>query len=149
VNRDIPSETPDGQTGVSSHFFLVVDDNPAEFVLLEDAFALCGVMVNLLTATTAPMALAELDFASSERQPDLALVDINMPMVSGFELAAVLIEQGVPTILMSTQVDDGRATQALRMGALDLLAKPFNQGGYMIFAERVIRLLRERRIEGR
>lgn len=143
VNSDTSSDNLSQKFRGSSFCILAVDDNPVEFELLKDAFEICGMTVVLLTAITAPMALAALEVARVERQPDLALVDINMPMVSGFELAAVLIEQGVPTILMSTQVDDHRAIQAIRMGVLELLEKPSKHAGYVVLAERVIRILCE------
>lgn len=137
-----PNETPGCKPGVSSFRILAVDDDPEEFALLEDGFARCGAHVELTTATTAPMAIAELVLAGQEGRPQLALVDIGMPLVSGFELARQLVADGIPTVLMSSQVDPARAVRSREIGALDLLAKPTDGPGYGAFAARVLRMLR-------
>jgi CheY-like chemotaxis protein len=121
---------------------LAVDDDPAEFALLEDGFAHCGAEVELLTATTAPLALAELALGGPEGRPHIALIDINMPLVSGFELAEELIRQDVPTILMSSQVDGERSARAQGLGAIGLFAKPTDAKGYVTFAAQVLNAVR-------
>ncbi len=137
-----PDETPGPKPGVSSLRILAVDDDPAEFALLEDGFARCGVGIELATATTAPLAIVELHLAGHEGRPHVALVDIGMPLVSGFELARQLVAEDIPTILMSSHVDGARAAMAREIGALDLLAKPVDGPGYGAFAARVLRMLR-------
>ncbi len=119
---------------------LAVDDDPAEFALLEDGFAHCGTDVELLLASTAPLALAELMLRGTAGKPHLALIDINMPLVSGFDLATELIREGVPTILMSNHVDQQRSAKARDIGVLELLAKPGDRSGYSAFATNVLRI---------
>lgn len=121
---------------------LAVDDDPDEFALLEDGFANCGTSIELLSATSGPMALAELMLMGCNGRPHFALIDVNMPLVSGFELATHLVREGLPTILMSNQVDAGRVAHARSLGALDLLAKPVDALGYTTFAAHILRLLR-------
>ncbi len=136
----VPLITPGSTPGVVSLRLLIVDDEPGEFALIEDGFSRCGVELDLVTATTAVMALAELGMSGPSGRPQLALIDINMPMVSGFDLAAQLIAEGIPTILMSSQVDASRASRARSLGALDLLAKPSDAHGYSAFAARILRM---------
>ncbi len=119
---------------------LAVDDDPAVFALIEAGFADCSIRCELSTATSAPLALAVLVLEGPEGRPHIALVDINMPLVSGFELATQLIAHGVPTVLMSTQVDLERSARTRAIGALDLLRKPADLAGYGAFAARVIGL---------
>lgn len=142
MTHSAPDGTPGPKPGVSSLRILAVDDDPSEFALLEDGFARCGAIVELTTATTAPMAIAELVLAGRDGRPQLALVDIGMPLVSGFELARQLVADGIPTVLMSSQVDPARAVRSREIGALDLLAKPADGPGYGAFAARVLRMLR-------
>lgn len=123
---------------------LAVDDDPAEFALLEDGFAHCGTTIELLSATSAPMALAELMLIGRTLRPHFALIDVNMPMVSGFELATHLVREGLPTILISNHVDAGRVAHARSLGALDLLEKPADAPGYATFAAEILRLVRPR-----
>lgn len=121
---------------------LAVDDNPAEFALLADGFSGCGILVDLSTATSASLALAGLMLGDVADRPHVALIDINMPMVSGFELATQMIRDGIPTIMMSTQITDAHAVRARDLGVLDLLAKPSDGLGYAALVARVLRALR-------
>src|SRR4051812_18767680 len=64
------------------------------------------------------------------REPfDLALLDLMMPGVSGLEvlrfLRASKTEPYLPVILLSSKGDPEQAAQALRLGADDFLAKPY------------------------
>ena len=120
---------------------LVVDDNPAEFALLERGFASCGINFSLLTATTATLALAEIAMADPDELPHVAVVDINMPLVSGFDLAIHLVNQHLPTILVSVQVDIWRIERARAVGALHLLAKPAHADGYVVYAAQILSLI--------
>jgi PAS domain S-box-containing protein len=61
---------------------LVVDDNEDALVLLAEALQLAGHTVR--TATDPAGALAEI----AEFKPDLAILDIGLPMMDGYELAA-------------------------------------------------------------
>jgi CheY-like chemotaxis protein len=120
---------------------LVVDDNPAEFALLEKGFAGCQVEFSLLTATTATLALAEIAMADPTELPHVAVVDINMPLVSGFDLATHLVNQHLPTILVSVHVDIWRSERARAVGALTLLAKPAHADGYVCLAAQILNLI--------
>ncbi len=91
-------------------------------------------------SSIAHLALIEFALCESGRRPDLALVDINMPAIDGFGLAREFISNGLPTILMSTQVDADRSARASSLGALALLEKPNHADGYTALAKRVLHL---------
>lgn len=146
MNAEPASRATDAQSVAFVLRLLAVDDDPAEFTLLEDGFARCGTAVELLTATSAPFALAELMLGGPDGRPHAALIDVNMPLVSGFDLATHLIREGVPTILMSNHVNGERATRASGLGVLDLLTKPTGAQGYAAFTARVLRVLRSARV---
>ena len=59
--------------------------------------------------------------------PDLVLVDVNMPGLSGLELVERLAASGElpPTIVMSAYGNLETALRAVRGGAIDFLSKPF------------------------
>ncbi len=120
---------------------LAVDDDIHEFPLLEASFAACGVEVKLDTVTTGHIAIANLYMADEADLPHLALVDVGMPLISGFDLARQLIRRGIPTVLMSALVNPQRCAQAHALGALDLLEKPPNAAGYTRMAARVLHLV--------
>jgi two-component system response regulator AdeR len=60
-------------------------------------------------------------------QPDIVLLDLKMPRVSGFSVLTALREAGdAPVIVMSHQDDVPSKILALRIGADDYVVKPFN-----------------------
>lgn len=59
-----------------------------------------------------------------EHKPDLILLDIQMPKLTGFELLELLDEK--PEIIFSTAFDE-YAIKAFDMNAVDYLLKPFSQ----------------------
>ena len=121
---------------------LIVDDNPKEFPLLESGFSCHKCAVSLQTVTIAHLALAEYVVSDPESKPDLALVDINMPGIDGFELAREFILSGLPTILMSSHIDASRLSHAADLGALELLKKPTDIHGYANFTDRILQIAR-------
>jgi response regulator NasT len=58
--------------------------------------------------------------------PDLALIDVRMPGMSGIELGARLREAGVPFLYLSAYGDDEVVRQAVEEGALGYLVKPLD-----------------------
>ncbi|HUF82683.1 MAG TPA: response regulator, partial [Burkholderiales bacterium] len=58
--------------------------------------------------------------------PDLALIDVRMPGMSGIELGARLREAGVPFLYLSAYGDDDVVRQAVEEGALGYLVKPLD-----------------------
>lgn len=119
---------------------LMVDDDPDEFPLLEAGFARHNCPVVLQTVTIAHLALVEYALSDDETRPHIALVDINMPAIDGFVLARELIGNGLPTILMSSQVDLVRRARATQIGVIELLEKPSQADGYAAFALRILQL---------
>ena len=63
----------------------------------------------------------------SPQKYDAILLDINMPKMSGLSFLKELRERGdeTPVVILSGYGDKSKVTQALRLGALDFLDKPF------------------------
>ncbi len=62
-----------------------------------------------------------------EQPPDLAIVDVRMPGMSGLELAEYLrIHTSIPTIFLSAHSDSATVAQAIAQGALGYLVKPLD-----------------------
>jgi DNA-binding response OmpR family regulator len=60
-------------------------------------------------------------------QPDLAILDINLPGGSGFELCGLLRKESVTPIMMLTaRGEESDLVRALELGADDYLTKPFS-----------------------
>jgi two-component system NtrC family sensor kinase len=79
------------------------------------------------------------------RLPDLILLDLQLPDMSGLDLLRMLAQEGhdVPVILMTAHGSESIAVEAFRLGARNYLIKPFSD----IEARAVIdQALRERRL---
>lgn len=60
-------------------------------------------------------------------QPDLVLLDVQMPLMDGWEVLSALRQRGGTPVIMLTALDgDVDKVSALRVGADDYVVKPFN-----------------------
>jgi two-component system, response regulator FlrC len=100
---------------------LVVEDDDSLREALVDTLELAGYAA--LTASAAEQALASLDRSN----PGLVLTDVQMPGMDGHALLRALKARRpeIPVILMTAYGQIERAVQAMREGAADYLAKPF------------------------
>jgi DNA-binding NtrC family response regulator len=115
---------------------LIVDDDDALRESLELVLAAEGYAVRSVASGVAAL-------AAVEQSPfDLVLCDLRMPGMDGMELLPQLARRlpGVAVILMSAYGSADLAVEALRRGAYDYLAKPFQPSEVVL----TIRKARER-----
>ena len=100
---------------------LVVDDEEGVRDLLGDALRVAGYSVSV--ASEGMSALTALRGAAA----DLLLIDINMPVMDGFELLEQLRKKGdlTPALMLSARGEKADITRGLRLGADDYVTKPF------------------------
>ena len=108
---------------VDNKKILVVDDEPDVVELIERTLRNEGFEV-----VSAYDGIGAVDLADSER-PDLVLLDIMMPMMSGYEVCQQIKTnpqtRHIPVLcLSSAHTLDARA-ESLKAGAEDLVTKPF------------------------
>ncbi len=107
----------------STRKILIIDDEPINARVVRKYLVDAG----MTRCTTLSDALGAIDLIRAER-PDLVLLDIMMPGISGIEILRQLRE--IPAfrhlaVLVLTAVEDREIkVQALELGALDFLAKP-------------------------
>lgn len=103
---------------------MVVDDNPANLKLLEDMLLQQGHEVR--SFPLGRLALA----AAMKNQPDLILLDINMPEMSGYQVCERLKSTpelaDIPVIFLSALNDTQDKVKAFQSGAVDYISKPFH-----------------------
>ena len=67
--------------------------------------------------------------ATSERVPDLALVDWNMPVMDGLEFVRQVRNhkewRAITLVMVTTESEHGQVVRALAAGAHDYIIKPF------------------------
>ena len=105
-------------TGVT---ILVVDDEATFGRLIRDHLERAG--HKTIGVDSAEAALEQLRI----RTPDLMLLDVHMPGMTGLELLELLRREDrvPPTIVMSAYGQLDTALEAVRAGAIDFLSKPF------------------------
>jgi len=101
---------------------LIVEDEEPIRSLLASAISAAGYQVR--GAPDAENALA----LSRSRTFDAAIVDIKMPGMDGIELSRALraLDADLPVIVVTAHADVETARDAIRMGAYDYIAKPFD-----------------------
>jgi sigma-B regulation protein RsbU (phosphoserine phosphatase) len=102
---------------------LVVDDVPANLRLLSDMLTEQGYKVR--SVINGDMAL----MATRAARPDLILLDINMPGMSGYEVCGHLKKDAetrdIPIIFISALDETEDKVRAFTVGGVDYVAKPF------------------------
>jgi DNA-binding response OmpR family regulator len=100
---------------------LIVDDDPDLLSLVGFALSQAGFVV--VKAADVPTALKV--FAAES--PDLAILDINLPGGSGFDICEAIRRQSrIPVMMLTARGEEEDLVRALDLGADDYLTKPFS-----------------------
>ena len=79
-------------------------------------------------------------------QPGCLLLDIRMPEMDGFQVMSALAERHAdwPVIVMTGHGEVPVAVRAMKLGAVDFLEKPFEEGVLVGSLDRAFQLLKDR-----
>jgi len=112
----------------SSARVLIVDDDPASRRLLE--VRLRPLECEVMTAGNGEQALT----AIRTDQPDLVLLDLQMPRMGGMQVLRVLRKDriDVPTIVITAHGSIETAVEAMKEGAYDFITKPIDANHFDI-----------------
>lgn len=117
------------------HKILVVED---------DKHILAGVVDNLeaegyktITAQDGQTAIKQVE----EKNPDLIILDIMLPKLSGFDVCKELKKQGIntPIIILSARAQESDKVLGLELGADDYVTKPFSPRELIVRVKAVLR----------
>lgn len=104
---------------------LVVDDSATDTHLLSEMLKKHGYSVS--TAANGEEGIAK----AKKEKPDLILMDIVMPGMSGFEATRTITKDpetaAIPVIICSTKGQETDKAWGLRQGAKDYLVKPITE----------------------
>jgi CheY-like chemotaxis protein len=103
---------------------LIVDDNELTLTLVSKILELDGYQVDVACNAADAFQIIKL------RQPDLAILDVMMPDMNGYELCKQLRQDPyslrIPILIMTAEGSDQDDDLALACGANYLLTKPFD-----------------------
>jgi DNA-binding response OmpR family regulator len=109
-----------------SHTVLVVDDHPPTVELIKDALEPHGFIV--VSAGNGIQCLVAVD----EEQPDLVILDLNMPVLNGLDTLRLLRQRvddtNLPVIILSGRDRFADVRDGYRRGADIYLTKPVKVG---------------------
>lgn len=117
-----------------SKSILIIDDESGMRDLVSRLFSDAG-----YAATTAADGAAGLK-ASKEGDFDLVILDMSLPKMSGLEVLSGIKENkpDLPVVMVTAYGSTQTAVEALKLGAYDYIAKPFDLDELQVVAERAI-----------
>lgn len=121
---------------------LVVDDEPTVREVVTRYLERDGLTVEI--AADGPAAMDAL-----KRRPDLVILDVMLPALSGLEILREMRRTGdVPVILLTARSDETDRVVGLELGADDYVVKPFSPRELAARVRSVLRRTRTRSAEG-
>ena len=110
------------------HDVLLVEDDPADAMLIGDALAERG--ARNLTQVEDGLAALEYLRDPANRRPDLIVLDLNMPRMNGHELLAILKSdeelRAIPVVVLTTSAAPEDVSGAYHRHANAYVTKPVN-----------------------
>ncbi|MFJ4922772.1 response regulator [Streptomyces sp. NPDC088725] len=131
-----PLPTPDRRSPTVNAFasdrpysVLLVEDDPADAMLIEDALVERG-MARTIDQVEDGVAALEYLRDPARARPDLIVLDLNMPRMNGRELLAVLKDDAalgsIPVVVLTTSAAPDDIEDAYRQHANAYVTKPVN-----------------------
>jgi len=118
------AESPDEV--IANPCIAIIDDQPLNIRVVQKYLAMIGYQ-QFITTTDATQALPLI----RKERPDVVLLDIMMPEISGLEILQQLRSEqqfeDLPVIILTAASDSATKLTALNLGATDFLGKPVDQ----------------------
>lgn len=132
------------QINPSEYKILIVDDVMSNVLLLK--VLLTNEKFQIVTASNGQQALEQVD----KEKPDLILLDVMMPDLSGFEVAQRLKGNpdtaDIPVIFLTALNSTADIVKGFQVGGNDFISKPFNKEELIIRVTHQISLVAAKRI---
>lgn len=133
--------------------FLLVEDNPQDARLIQEAFRETAAKPQLTHCPNAEKAWKTLQDAMrspATQLPHLLLLDLNLPGTSGHELLermrGVPLLQSLPVIVLSSSQHQADVSRARGNKATAYMAKPLTMDGYVALAQDLVNLWSDGRL---
>jgi len=138
------SEKLEYQIAKSDYKILIVDDVVSNVLLLK--ILLSNEKYQVVTANCGNMCIEQ----AKNEKPDLILLDVMMPDISGFDAAQILKKTPetahIPIIFLTALNNPSDLVHGFQVGASDFLTKPFNKEELVVRVFHQIKLVAAQRI---
>lgn len=118
-----PAADESDATRLTRSKIMIVDDEAMNIKILRRLLELEG-FTNFVTTSDAPTALSLI----RQEQPDVVLLDLMMPFVSGLDILAEVRGDAtisfIPVVILTAVTDHDTRVRAVELGATDFLNKP-------------------------
>ncbi|MFT4683822.1 MAG: CheY-like chemotaxis protein [Ulvibacter sp.] len=112
---------------------LLIEDNVIEVMKMDRTLSLLKLKHKITKAKTADEAFEILK--QSERFPDIILLDLNMPKISGIEFLSTLKSNDnlkhIPTIILTTSDNENDLNKCYKIGISGYILKPLKYDDYV------------------
>ena len=115
---------------------LLIEDNLGDAVLIRDALNRLPMVVNLHVAMDGHQALLML--SNPHFHPDLIVLDLNIPKISGTALLERWKNNQTPVVVLSSSLNPGTREFCLASGAREFVAKPVELEEFQEAVARII-----------
>ncbi|MCL2618810.1 MAG: response regulator [Defluviitaleaceae bacterium] len=106
-----------------SKIVFVIDDSISNLTMAEDALS---ASYSVMTIPSGAKAVSLLE----KVRPEIILLDIEMPAMDGFDVLRYLKASDrfcdIPVIFLTAKIDHATEIEALKLGVVDFISKPFN-----------------------
>lgn len=123
------------------HILLVEDDPEISDLILRQSLQPLGYQVSHVRRASEAIRVA------IQNSPDLIIIDLNLPDLSGKDLLIALSSQGIdtPMIVLAREGMESDIIQAFRLGASDYFCWPVREAEVLSAVERLLEQVRTRR----
>ena len=112
---------------------LLIEDNLIEVMKMERAISSLGLNHTINVANNGEEALEILE--DNQQWPDLILLDLNMPRISGIEFLMILKNnedlKHIPTVILTTSDNQKDIEECYRIGVSGYIVKPLKYYDYV------------------
>ena len=115
---------------------LLIEDNVADIALIREALAGEPIPVTLHVAKDGEHAIEML--AAGQFEPDLVILDLNLPKVSGLSFLE-RYHPHVPVVVFSSSTNQDDVQRAFQLGVKDFVPKPSDLESYKRVVSYIVR----------
>jgi DNA-binding response OmpR family regulator len=109
---------------------LLVEDNPADVLMVREAIRTSAVMSDVLIAYDGKQARRFLNDFRFE--PDLVFLDLKVPLFNSFEfLEQLRANEGPPVIVLTASINPADTQHAIKAGAKEYIVKPSDMDEFL------------------